>query len=122
MPALGKFGAIGCDKKRQMGELWRLTTCCLEDQYMLERVGEVVLSADDVVDTQIGIIRTRSQMIGGHAIAAQKGKILDIGRRLHLLAVNRICEADLLISVAWDAKPQCKRLSRLGAAFAFRWI
>jgi len=39
-----------------------------ENQQMLERVGQVILPADDVRDAQIGIVYARRQVIGRHAV------------------------------------------------------
>ena len=46
--ALGKLRAVGRDQQRQVREVGRLGAGGLEDQHVLEGVGEVILAADDV--------------------------------------------------------------------------
>ena len=93
--ALGELGAIGGHQQRQVGESGRRGAGGLEDQDVLEGVGEVVLAADDVADAQIHVVGAGCQVVGGHAIAAQEGEILDIGGGFGLLAVDRVVETDV---------------------------
>ncbi len=50
--ALGELGAVGGDEQGKMGELGRLDAEGLEDEQVLEGVGEVILAADDVGDAR----------------------------------------------------------------------
>ncbi len=68
MAALGELGAVGCDQQGQMCELGRWYAEGLEDQQVLESVGEVVLSANDVADAEVGVVCAGGQVIGGHAV------------------------------------------------------
>ena len=40
----------------------------LEDEQVLEGVGEVILAANDVADAQIGVVDAGGEMIGGHSV------------------------------------------------------
>ncbi len=66
--ALGELGAIGGDEQGEMGELGRRDAEGLEDQQVLEGVGEVILAADDVADAEIGVVDAGGQVVGGHAV------------------------------------------------------
>src|SRR5262249_59538672 len=48
---LRKLGAIRRNQQRQMCKLRQFGPCALEDKYMLKRVGEMILSTNDVIDT-----------------------------------------------------------------------
>ena len=61
-----------------MREVRRHSPSSLEDQHVLERVGQVILPADDVADLQIGVVGAGSQVIRRRAIASQQGEVLDI--------------------------------------------
>ena len=82
--ALRKLRAVGSDQQRQMRELRRLDAERLENQHVLEGVGQMILAANDVADAQIGIVGAGGHVIGRHAVAAQQREIFDIGRRLSL--------------------------------------
>src|SRR5579884_3105857 len=79
---------------------------------MLERIREVILPSNDVSDAQLGIVRTRCQVIGGHSVASQQGKVLDVCRGLRLIQINAIVKADLLLAISRHAEPQGERFSR----------
>ncbi len=102
-----------------MRELRRRESGGLEDQHMLVRIRKMILAANDVADAQIGIVGARRQVIGRHAVGAQQRKVLDVGRGLHLLAINSVGEAHHLPALAGHAKAQSKRLSSGGAPIAF---
>src|SRR5437016_14631929 len=101
-----------------MGELRQSKTGSLEDQNVLERVGEVVLTTNDVINLQLGIIRAGRQVIGRHPVATQKREVLDIGGGFGLLAVNAINKTNLLHGFSGHPEAQSKRLSGGGPAVA----
>ena len=90
--ALGELHPVGRHQQRQVGEGGRFGAGGVEDQLVLEGVGEVLLAADDVRDAQVGVVGAVGQVIGGHAVAAQQGEILDIGVGFGLIAVDGIGE------------------------------
>ena len=75
-----------------------------EDQLVLEGVREMLLSADDVRDAQVGIVGAVRQVIGGHAVTAQKCEIFDIGIGLGLFAVDGVLELDVA-GATWTCTP-----------------
>ena len=86
----------------------------------MKRVGEVVLAADDVADAQVGVVGAGAEVVGGHAVAAQEGEILDIGGGFGLRAVDGVGELDVADGLAGDAEAERERLAGGGAAVAFR--
>ena len=88
MLALGKLAPSGATSKRKMREMRRLDAGRVENQNVLERVGEMILPADNVADAEIGVIGAGGQMIRRRAVAAQKREVLDIGGGFRLLAVD----------------------------------
>ena len=78
---------------------------------MLERIREVILSADDMADPQVGIICARCHVIGRHAAAAQKSEILNVGGRFRLRAVDQIAKSDLRADLARYAKTEHERFT-----------
>jgi hypothetical protein len=101
-----------------MRELRRRAACSFEDKNVLESIRKMVLPANDMRDTQIGVIGTRGEVIGGHPIGAEQGKIFNVRGGLHLFAVDRIGKAHDLAAFAGHAKPQGERLSGRGTAVA----
>ena len=79
----------GATSSGRWRELRRRGAGGLENQHVLEGVGEVILPANDVADAQIGIVGAGGQVVGRHAVAAQQGEIFDIGGGFRLLAVDR---------------------------------
>ncbi len=61
----------------------------------------MVLTADDVADTQVGIVGTRRQVIRRHAVGTQQREIFDVSGGFHLLAVNGVGKANFS-AVTWD--------------------
>ena len=51
-----QLGAVGGDEQREMGEVGRRDAQALEDQQVLEGIGQVILAANDVADALIGVI------------------------------------------------------------------
>ena len=45
-------------------------------------------------------------MVGGHTVAAQQGKVFDIGSQLSLLTIHAVDEANFLGLLAWNPVPQ----------------
>ena len=80
-----------------MRKLRRLGACPFEDQHMLVGIRKMVLSANDVADAEVDVIRARRKMIRRHAVGAQQRKVFDVVSGFDLLAIDGIVEADLLI-------------------------
>ena len=117
--ALGELHAVGRHEQRQVREGGRLGAGGVEDQLVFEGVGEVLLAADDVGDAQVGVVGAVGEVIGGHAVAAQQGEILDIGVGLGLFAVDGIVELDVAFAVVGHAEAQGEGFAGGGAAVAF---
>ncbi len=116
--ALGELGAIGRDQQGKMGELRRLDAQALEDQQMLEGVGEVILAADDVADAQIGVVDAGGEVVRRHAVRAQQREVFDLVGELGLRAVDAVGEAQRAVLAAGDAIAERERLATGGAAVA----
>src|SRR5438270_3999136 len=54
--SLRELGSVGGDQQGQVRELRRSVPCGLEDEHVLEGVAEMVLTADDVSDAQLGVV------------------------------------------------------------------
>jgi len=68
----------------------RLRSQSFENQQVLERIGEVILSANDVADPQIRVIDARCQVICRHSVRPQQCEILHLVRCLRLRAIHAI--------------------------------
>src|SRR5258708_7810339 len=99
-----------------MSKLRRRRARGLENQPVFERVGQMVLAANNVANAQVGIVCTRSQVISRHAVAAQQSEVFDVGGGLHLLAVHCVSKSHPLAALARHAKTQTKWFSCGGAA------
>ncbi len=116
--ALGELGAIGRDQQGKMRELRRLDTQALEDQQVLERVGEVILAADDVADAQIGIVDARGEVIRRHPIRAKQGEVFNLVGELGLRSIHAVDKAQGALMAAEDTIAEGKGLATGGAAVA----
>ncbi len=116
--ALGKLHPVGRHEQRQVGEGRRLGAGSLEDQFVFERIGKVLLAADDVGDAEVGIVGAVGEVIGGHAVAAQQGEIFDVGVSFGLFAVDGVVELDVAFAVVGHAEAEGEGLSGGGAAVA----
>src|SRR5207245_3885311 len=101
-----------------MRELRSLPSGSLEDEDVLERVGEMILPANDVRDPQINVIGAGGQVIGRHPVGTEQGEIFDVLGEFALLAVDRIAEAHFLARITRDPKTQRERLSPGSPAIA----
>src|SRR5215831_1835571 len=101
-----------------MGKLRRPYPGGFKDQHVFERIGQVILAANDVADPEIRIVRARCQMVSRYAVGTQQGKVFDIVRQLRLLPVDRIHKTDFPPRVARHAIAQGKRLSCCRTAVA----
>src|SRR6267378_6460439 len=101
-----------------MSKLRRSRARGLENQHVFESVGQMVLAANNVANAQVHSVCTGSQVISRHAVAAQQRKVLDVGGRLHLLAVHCVGKSHQLPALPRHAKTQSKWFSRGGAAVA----
>src|ERR1041385_1763108 len=96
MFALRELGSVWRYQQRKMRKLWWLCPCSFEDQNMLEGIGEMVLSTDDMAYMKVDIVSTGCQVVSRHAIAAQQSEVFDIGSGFCLLAINRIGKLNVL--------------------------
>ena len=101
-----------------MRKLRSLPSGSLKDQDVLERVGEMILPANDVRDPQINVIRAGGQVIGRHPVGTEQCEVFDILGKFALLAVDRIAEAHFLARTTRDPKTQREGLTRVGAPIA----
>ena len=117
--ALGELGAIGGDQQGEMGELGRLGAEGLEDEQVLEGVGEVILAADDVADARDR--RRRRRRRGGRWASrlSAAGRSLPPRRRAWTARRRRRHEVQGAALAARHAIAQGERLARGGAAVAF---
>ena len=104
MAALRELRSIGRDQQRQVRELWRGHAKTLENEHVLEGIGEVILSADDVADAQIRIVGAGRHVIRRQAIAAEQREILDIVGGLGLCAIDGVVELDYAIRSSRHSK------------------
>ena len=88
----------------------------LEDEQVLEGVGEVILAADDVADAEIGVVGAGGEVVGRHAVRAQQGEVFDLVGELWLRAVDAIDKSQHAALAARHAIAQRERLARGGAA------
>ena len=94
MDAFGELRSVGRDQQGEMRELRWLDTCCLKNQDVLERVGEVILAAHYVADAEINVIGAGGEVIGRGAVAAEEREIFDISGWSGLLTVDCVTERD----------------------------
>src|SRR5271166_1270985 len=78
----------------------------------------MVLTADDVANAEVDVIRTGGEVVGGHAVGTEKREVFDVVRRFHLLAVHCVIEADWLAGAARNTEAQGEGLSGLRSAVA----
>ena len=102
-----------------MRKLRRLGAQSLENQHVLEGVGEMILAANNVADAQVHIVGAGRHVVHRHAVAAQQREIFDIGREFGLLAINGVLKLHGVRAIAGHAKSQNKRLAGIGATLAF---
>src|SRR5208282_1980506 len=99
-----------------MRELRGLRASAFENERVLVSVREMVLAADDVGDTQIDVVGTRGEVVGGHAVGTQKRKVFDVLSGLNLLAINGVIEADLFACSARNTEAEGEGFSRRSSA------
>src|ERR1700687_2709965 len=102
-----------------MRELRRLGARAFENQYMLVSVREMVLAADDVADTEVDVVGTGGEVVGGHAVRTEKREVFYIVGGFDLLAVNRVSEADLFAYPPGNTEAKGEGFRR-GSAIALR--
>src|SRR5262250_3474368 len=79
----------------------------------------MVLAADDVADLEVDVIRAGSEMVGGHAVAAQQSEVFNVVGGLDLVSIDGVAEPDALTRSARHAEAQRERLSGGSTAVAF---
>ncbi len=102
--ALGKLHPVGRHEEWEVGEGGRFRAGGIEDQFVFEGVGKVLLAADDVGDAEVGVVGAVGEVVGGHAIAAQQGEIFDIGVGFGLFAVDGVVELDVAFAIVGHAE------------------
>src|SRR5437879_2116829 len=102
-----------------MRELRRLGASAFENQHVLVSVREMVLSADDVADTEVDVVGTGGEVVGGHAVRTEEREVFDVVGGLGLVAIDRVSEMDLFACPPWNTEPEGEGLSRCGSAIAF---
>src|ERR1039458_7560949 len=95
----------------------RLPSRC-KDQDMFVGVRKMVLTANDMTDTQIHVVGTGGEVVGGHAVGAEEREVFDVIGGFDLLAVDRVGETHLFSQAARDAETKGEGLSGGGSAVA----
>src|SRR6202158_4347884 len=103
-----------------MRELRRFCASAFENEHVLVSVREMVLPADDVADTEVDVVGTRGEVVGGHAVGAEEREVFDVVGGFDLLAVHGVVEGYFFAPTAGDAEAEGEGLSGGGAAVAFR--
>src|ERR1700760_3631170 len=70
----------------------RLDAEAFEYQQVLERIREVILTADNVTDSEVGVVDARGEVVRRHAIRAQKGEVLHLVGELRLFPINCVAK------------------------------
>jgi len=117
--ALRELGAVGGDEQREVRELRGFDAGGAEDEDVLERVGEVVLTADDMGDAEVDVVSTGREVVGRGAVAAEEREVFDVFGGFGLVAVDGIVELDVFGGVARDAEADDEFFAGGGAAVAF---
>src|ERR1700686_385254 len=102
-----------------MRELRRFGASAFENEHVLVSVREMVLSADDVADTEVDVVGTGGEVVGGHAVRTEEREVFDVAGGFDLLAIDRVSEADLFACPSGNAEAEGEGLSRRGSAIAF---
>src|SRR5260370_28270097 len=95
----------------------RLPSRC-KDQDMFVGVRKMVLTANDMTDSQVHIVGTGSEVVGRHAVGAEEREVFDIIGGFDLLAVHGVGETDLFSQTAGHAETKGEGLSGSSAAVA----
>src|ERR1700676_1941699 len=103
-----------------MRELRRFGASAFENEHVLVSVREMVLSADDVADTEVDVVGAGGEVVGGHAVRTEEREVFDVGGGFDLLAVDRVSEADLFGCPPGNTEAKGEGLSRRGSAVALR--
>src|ERR1700674_4454329 len=103
-----------------MRELRRLCASAVENEHVLVSVREMVLAADDVADTEVDVVGTGGEVVGGHAVGTEEREVFDVVGGFDLLAVDRVSEADLFTCPPGNTEAEGEGLSRRGSAVALR--
>src|SRR6202521_4338544 len=102
-----------------MRELRRIGASAFENQHVLVSVREMVLSADDVADTEVDVVGAGGEVVGGHAVRTEEREVFDVGGGFDLLAVDRVSEADLFGCPPGNTEAKGEGLSSRGSAITF---
>jgi len=92
-----------------MREGGRLDAQCFKGQQMLEGVAEVILTANDVGDAEIGVVGAGGQVVCGVAVGAQQGEVFNLVGLFGLLTINGVGEGQGAVLAARDAKAEARR-------------
>src|ERR1700687_3887610 len=102
-----------------MRELRRFCASAFENEHVLVSVREMVLPADDVADTEVDVVGTGGEVVGGHAVGAEEREVFDVVGGFDLLAVDGVREANLLTCATGNTEAEGEGLSGRGSAVAF---
>src|SRR6266849_10508334 len=103
-----------------MRELRRLGARAFENERVLVSVREMVLAADDVADTEVDVVGTGGEVVGGHAVGTEELEVFDVVGGFDLLAIDPVSEADLFACPPGNTEAKGERLSRRGSGVARR--
>ena len=77
--ALGQFGPVGAVDQRDVSEPRQSPVHGLEDLHLPERVGQVIVAADDVRNPHVVIVHHNGVQIRGSPVAAQDDHVIHLG-------------------------------------------
>ena len=77
--ALGQLGAVGPVDQRDVGEARLVPAHGLENLHLSERVGQMVVAADDMGDPHVVVVHHHRMQIGRRAVAAQDDHVVHLG-------------------------------------------
>src|ERR1700682_2420942 len=96
---------------------WR-SASAFENEHVLVSVREMVLSADDVADTEVDVVGTGGEVVGWHAVRTEEREVFDVVGGLNLFAVHRIREPHLFACPPRNTEAEGEGFSGRGSAVA----
>src|SRR5688500_6475875 len=88
---------VGPHDERHVRELRRRLRERVVEQYLLRRVGDVIVATNDMRDRHVDVVDDDGEVIGGIAVGAQDDEILDVLVLERDLAAHQIDEARLAV-------------------------
>ena len=105
--ALGQFLAILAVDQRDMGEVRPLPAHRVIDLRLAERIGQVVVAADDMGDRHVVVVHHHGVLVGRRAVAAQDDHVVQLGVADAHRALDQIFNHRL--ALAWRAQADGRR-------------